>query len=790
MVANFLKIAWRVLWRSRSFSFINVIGLGLGISCSLLIMLWVRDEWLTDRFHKNSEYLYSVYSRRFSDGQVTAGHFTPGPLPEELKLIIPEILYACGFDPNSEASLFELGDKSARLPGNYAGEDFFKMFSYPLLHGTPQTALVNTDGIAVSRRMAELFFGSADAAVGKMIRYNRNTELMVTAVFENLPSQASQQFEFLLSWKLLFQHVDWLTSWVYNRPSTYIMLRSDANPVAVETKLKNFLGTYNKEQNKSFHVELGLQRYDQKYLYSHFSNGYPDGGRIDYVKLFSLVAVFILLIACINFMNLSTARSARRSKEVGVRKVAGASRAFLISQFTGEALLITFYAMIISLCLVTMVMPEFNLLTGKQIELPLSTFSFWLSLVILLTITGIISGSYPALYLSALNPVRVLKGSLKFGKGSLLFRKGLVVFQFVISIVMIIATIVVSQQINFVQTKHLGFDKDNLIYVHFEGSLTEKYHVLKQEALRLNGVKDITRMSRPPERILDHGYDLTWAGHDPSERTVIIHVAVGYDFVKTLNLKLLSGRDFSGLFPSDSNSFIINETALQRIGYKDPINQPLSLFGVQGKIIGVVKDFHFNTLHEPIEPLVMRFGEDINWGYAVIRIDGEHKAETLAGLEKICKQLNPGYPFVYHFTDQEYQNLYQSEQVVGKLATGFAFLAIFISSLGLLGLILYTAEQRTKEIGIRKVLGASIASILQLLSKDFVKLIVLSAMLAFPLAWWGISQWLEKFAYKVEVSWTFFAGAALVAFIIAVATIGFHTIKAASMNPVRSLRSE
>lgn len=785
-----MKIAWRVLWRSKTFSFINVVGLGLGISCSLLIMLWVRDEWQTDRFHKNSERLYSVYSRRFSDGQVTAGHFTPGPLAEELKLVIPEIQHACGFEPNSEASLFELGNQSARLVGNYAGEDFFKMFSYPLLQGTAQTALTNTDGIAISRKMAGLFFGSPDAAIGKMIRYNRNTELMVTAVFEDVPLHTTQRFEFLLSWKLLLQHVDWLSSWIYNRPSTYVMLRPDANPTQVEAKLKNFLDTYNTEQNKSLRIELGLQRYDQKYLHSHFTNGYPDGGRIDYVKLFSLVAVFILLIASINFMNLSTARSARRSKEVGVRKVVGASRFFLISQFTGEALLITFCALLIALCVVTGVIPEFNVLTGKQIELPMSSLSFWLTLALLLVVTGIISGSYPALFLSALNPVRVLKGTLKFGKGSLFLRKGLVVFQFVISIVMIVSTIVVSRQINFVRTKNLGFDKDHLIYIPFEGYLTEKYHVLKQEALRLRGVIDVTRMSRPPERIIDHGYDLSWAGHDPAERTVIIHAAVGYDFVKTLNLQLLSGRDFSVLFPGDSNSYLINETALQRIGYKDPINQPLSLFGVRGKIIGVVKDFHFNSLHQSIEPLVIRFGENISWGYGVFHVDSEHQSETLADLEKICKQLNPGYPFVYHFTDQEYQHLYQSEQVVGKLANGFAFLAIFISSLGLLGLILFTAEQRTKEIGIRKILGASIRSILQLLSKDFVTLILLSAIIAFPLAWWGISQWLERFAYKVELSWTFFGGAVLIALLIALSTIGFHTIKAATMNPVKSLRSE
>ncbi|HLZ17154.1 MAG TPA: FtsX-like permease family protein, partial [Cyclobacteriaceae bacterium] len=631
-------------------------------------------------------------------------------------------------------------------------------------------------------------FGSADAAMGKLIRYNRNTELMVTAVFENLPAHTAQQFEFLLSWKLLFRHVDWLESWLYNRPSTYIMLRPGADPAAVAGKLKNLLDVYNKEQNRSFHVELGLQRFDQKYLYSHFTNGYPDGGRIDYVKLFSMVAVFIFLIASINFMNLSTARATRRSREVGVRKVAGANRPMLFSQFTGEATLITIYAVTLSLLLVTVMLPEFNRLTEKQIDLPLSEPLFWLALLALVIVAGFLSGCYPALYLSSLNPVQVLKGTLKFGKGSLLFRKGLVVFQFVISIVMIVATMVVSQQINYVQTKHLGFDKENLIYIPFEGSLAGKYPVFKQEASRLKGVKQITRMSRPPERILDHGYDLTWAGHDPADRTVVIHVAVGYDFVRTLNLQLLAGRDFSELFANDSNSFMINETALCRIGYKDPINQPLSLFGVNGKIIGVVKDFHFNTLHQSIEPLIMRYGENISWGYAVVRINGRHKDETLTGLEKICSELNPGYPFVYHFTDQEYQHLYQNEQVVSTLANGFAFLAIFISSLGLLGLILFTAEQRTKEIGIRKVLGASVAGILQLLSKDFILLIVLSAFIAFPLAWWGVNQWLEKFAYKVEVSWTFFIGAALIA--LTMATIGFHALRAAMMNPVKSLRSE
>ena len=492
-------------------------------------------------------------------------------------------------------------------------------------------------------------------------------------------------------------------------------------PLKVEAKLKNFIAAYDKEYSELDRLELGLQRYDEKYLHSNFKDGYISGGRIEYVRLFTIVAVFIVLIACINFMNLSTARSVKRAKEIGVRKVIGAVRSALMRQFLCEALLFTFLAVFISILLLTFLLPVFNDLTGKQIVPPFNDPVFWIRMLVLIIVTGCIAGSYPALLLSSFKPIAVLKSNLKLTPASGWFRKGLVVFQFTLSIIFIVGMIIISKQVSYIQTKNLGYHKNNLIYLPVNGTVTKNFSLFKSEALNIPGITDISQISQRPVQVVTTTGGVEWEGKAPNSIPNFTQVAVGYDFVKTMQAEIVYGRDFSKDF-SDSSNYLINETALKKIGYKYPIGKPLSLWGIKGSIIGIVKDFHFNSLHVPIEPLVIRLMKE-SWGTALIRTQPGKTQSALKGLENLNQKLNPEFPFSYQFADEEYGYLYKSEQVVQKLSGYFAFLAIFISCLGLLGLVLFTAEQRTKEIGIRKVLGASVASLFRLLSKDFLVLI-------------------------------------------------------------------
>jgi ABC-type antimicrobial peptide transport system permease subunit len=790
MFKNYLKTAWRNLWRDKFFSVIKLSGLVLGIACSLIIMLWVHDEQSIDAFHKNGSQLYSVFERRYNDGQIGGGYATQGLMPDELKRVFPEIEYATGCAWNN-LSTFEANNKIINENGNHAGQDFFKMFTYPMLEGNAATTLQSPVGIAVSKKMAEDFFGSPQQAIGKTIRYNNKRDLKITGVFDDVPTSSSLQFDYILNWQIFLEDNSWAKNWTNNGPLTCVMLRKGTDAKAFENKISRFLDKYNKDQTAQVYIRLGIQRYGDVYLHPDLDkNGNISGDRIQYVKLFSVVAIFILLIACINFMNLETARSVKRAKEIGIRKVAGAIRFALVRQFMGEALLIVTTAVIISLALVALVLPQFNQITGKDIHIPFEDAGFWLSLSALLMVTGFISGSYPAIYLSSFKPVRILKGSLKFSSSALWFRKGLVVFQFILSIVFIIGTIVVSKQVNYIQSLNLGYNRENLLYIPLAGDLASKYTVFKTEALKMPGVKDVTHATDAPTMINNGTTGVLWEGKDPNSKIDFTQVGVGYDFINTMHIQLLQGRDFSRNLATDSVNYIINETALKIIGYKNPIGKSLTLWGTKGTIIGVVKDFHFNSLHSAINPLMLRLGENYDGGIALVKTESGKTKEALASLEKVYKELNPKVPFTYKFSDEEYQKLYKSEQLVSQLANYFAFLAIFISCLGLLGLVIFTADQRTKEFGIRKVLGASPVVLFNLLSKEFLMLVAVAIIIASPVAWYFSNQWLQDFAYKTNLSWWVFVIAAFMALFIALITISFQAIKAAIANPVKSLRTE
>lgn len=788
MIRNFLLIAWRNVTRNKTFSFVNIAGLALGLCCALFIMLWVGDEKSVDRFHINRDKLFQVYERNYHDGKVDASYTTQGLLAQELKRAIPAIEYSSGFEAVAP-SMFQLNDKTIKLEGRYASDDFFRMFSYPIVAGEKNGGLTTIDAVAISKKMAIQFFGSADQAVGKTLVVDDKEPLSVKAVFDDVPPNSSVKFEWVRSWVAFIRDNKWVNNWSNTSPETFIQLKANADPVSTESQIKDFIYRY-AQKDAGNKTELALQPYSERYLHSVFKNGYIAGGRVEYTRLFTAVAVIILLIACINFMNLATARATKRAKEIGVRKVIGALRSTLIKQFTGEALLLTFFAFVLAVLMTLLLLPYFNGITGKSVSLPYTKLKFWLKLIGLMLCTGFVAGSYPAFFLSALKPVRVLKGSLKFGSRTLAFRKGLVVLQFTLTIVMIVGMIVIHRQMQFTRDANLGYNRENLVYLPIEGGLLNNYQLFKQKAENSTGILSVSKMRNTPTFIEHHTGSIEWPGKDQNLTISFADAVVGYDFVKTLKLQLRDGRDFSKQFISDSAAYLINETAAQRMGYADPVGKTVYWGNRPGVIIGVLKDFHFNSFHQTIDPLIVRLNEGQQWGTILVRIQAGKTQQAIAGLERLVKELSPKFPFSYQFSDEEYTRLYKSEQIVSNLSNVFAILAICISCLGLFGLATFAAAQRTKEIGIRKVLGASVINVTGLLSYSFVKPVGLAMIVAFPLANFIMQRWLDGFAYKIDIEWWIFAAAAGITLVISLATVSYQSIKSALLNPIKSLKSE
>ncbi len=789
MIKNYLKTAWRNLIRDRRFSLINIAGLSLGLSCSLMIFLWVADERSVDGFHANSKRLYQVYRRHTEDGRTDGSYNTPGLLAAELKRTIPEIEMATPVEQDFPFPYtLSFAEKALKGNGTYVSADFFRMFSFPLLSGSPAFASNTPGGIAISEKMAVGLFGSAAAATGKTIRFENREDLQVIAVFANTPANSSLHFDFLRCWQDYTRDNAWVNNWGSTSPATYILLKPGADARSVDLRLKNFVQQRSGEKNSV--TETGIQKMSEKYLHSDFADGRPAGGRIDYVYLFTLVAVLILGLACINFMNLATARATKRAREVGIRKVMGAGRLALVSQFIGEAVLLTALAIVLSLALVSFLLPFFNRLTGKELFLPFTRPLFWVGLTLLTGVTGMVAGSYPALYLSALQPIRVLKDRFIPGAGAGWFRKGLVVLQFSLSIVLMVGMVVIYKQMQFIQNRNLGYDRENLLYIPIEGALKTDYSLFRERSLSIPGITGITEMRETPTFISHSKGSIGWAGKDPSAEVSFSDAAVGYDFAKTLRLKMVSGRDFSRSLTGDSIEYILNESAVKKTGYKDPIGKPFWIGERRGVIIGVVKDFHFASLHQSITPLCLRLDKQPPWGTILVRLQAASTKKVLAGLGAICKEMNPAIPFSYQFSDEEYQKLYKSEQVVSSLINGFAILAIGISCLGLFGLATFMAAQRTKEIGIRKVLGASVTGIVGNLCGTFLKPVLISFLIALPLGWWVMSHWLQQYAYKVTLNWEMFALATVLTLGIALIPVAMESTQAARRNPVKSLRAE
>lgn len=802
MLKSYIKIAWRNIIRHKLYAGINVFGLALGMTCCLFILLWVQDEKSIDNFYEKGKDLYTVFITTTGDGKINGSYTTPERydkgyifLLEGMKDAVPEVknaaFYATGYElPWGYPETLQVGDKLLKSDGARTGEDFFTLFPFPLVEGDAKTALKDMNGIVLSRRTAIALFGSPAAAMGKSVRFENKLNFVVTAVFEDLPKESSLQFDFLNNWEAQKKLLEFSS----NDFRTYVRLSEGADPGKVAARLDSYLQT-RVGKTKGVKLRLGLQRVSDQYLYNIFVNGRPGTGRIEYVRIFSGVALFILVMACINFMNLATARSVKRAKEVGLRKVVGSSRNHLIGQFLGESLFFSLLAMMISLLLVLLLLPVFNSFTSKQIDLPFGQPAFWLTMIGITGVTGLFAGSYPALYLSSLQPVRVLKGVLRFTRGSILLRKGLTVFQFVLSIVLLIAMLVITRQTNYIQHANLGYDRENLIYIRIEGALSkiDRYLLFKQRASAMPGIALVDRSTETPHsmKFVVATDDIKWEGKGKDDHVGIVPASVGFDFVRLMNLRIVQGRNFSPQNPTDSSdAFLVNETAVREMGLKNPIGKWVSAWTKKGHIIGVLEDYHAQSLRDPIKPILLDVKEYEYFGVIMVKTKPGQTRQALASLTRLYRELNPNFAFAWQFVDEEYKNMYNSELITSKLSILFASLAILISCLGLLGLVMFAAEQRTKEMGIRKVLGASPGEIITLFSADFLWLIGIAFLIAGPLGWYAMKTWLDDFTYRIALSWWIFALAGISVVILAMVTVSYQAMKAGLAHPVKSLRSE
>jgi len=788
MFRNYLTTAFRNISRHKAYSLINISGLAVGMACSILILLWVQNELSYDRFHKNADHIYRLTCNA-SDFKAAVN---PAGMPAGLKAELPAIKNFVRLT-HQTTSLFEAGTKKFQEKNTfYADESFLEIFSFPLIAGNRSTAFSRPDALMLTSSMAKKYFGNENA-LGKTLKRDNGDIVIITGIFADIKPNSHLQFDFIMPMSAVAnKHEDLKqNTWSNFNYYTYLLLDRPVVPASASAKeLEAKIDAIYKKHKPDFKIRFQLQPLTAIHLQSDLQVDLPGHGNIQYVNIFMIVAIFILVVACINFMNLATARSARRAREVGIRKVAGAKRSQLILQFIGESVIISLVALLIAIGIVFLFLPVFNAIAGKKLSIDLVNSNLWAMLAAMAAGTGIISGSYPALFLSGFRPVKVLKGSLNKSGGNLLFRNSLVVLQFIVSIVLLIGTVVVYRQLNFIHNRNIGFDKENLVYMPMTGEMWSRFDAVKATLKENPLTANFTFANDIPTNLTSGTIDVSWDGKDPKSQVVFPTLAISENFIEVFRIKLLAGRSFSNTFKADSSNYLVNETALKVMGIKpgEAVGKPLSMWNNKGVIVGVVKDFNFKPVQQTIEPLVLHLN---HWGgFIILRTTAGNTEATIAALKKMNDQLNPAYPFEFHFLDQDIANLYEGEQRLGKLFNIFAVLGILISSLGLYGLSAFLAEQRKREIGVRKVLGASTFGIVYLLSTGFTRLILVAIVIAIPVSWYMVNKWLESFAYHIEMDSLVFIAASLLALIIAWITVSYESIKAAITNPVRSLRSE
>ena len=786
MLTNYLKTAFRNLWKNKGYSFLNIGGLAIGIACAGLIFLWVEDELTFNNYFHNRENIYKVKDQQTYDGSTFTFDATPGPLAAGIKAEIPGIKNTARTTWGNN-NLFSLNDKPIYQAGLYVDSSFLTMFQLQFVQGNAQHAFDQLHSLVVSEKMAMNFFHTTNV-VGKTLRVDNKQDYIISGVIKDLPNNVSFKFDWLAPFKIYEDQNKWLQEWGSNGVVTYVETQAGVDVQAINKKLYGYVQTKQKEAT----ARMSIYPMNRWRMYDSFENGKEVPGRIKYVNLFSLIAWIILIIACINFMNLSTARSEKRAREVGVRKVMGAGKTKLISQFISESIFTAMVSAAVAIALIYVTLPAFNSLVEKQLSVNIANPFHITALLIIALICGVIAGSYPAFYLSSFKPVYVLKGIKIKNNGSAgLIRKGLVVIQFSISVILIISTIIIYQQINHVKDRDLGYNKNNLLYWYMPAGMKTHFNAVKND-LQATGVVQNAALSN--NQVLQLGSntgDFIWEGKDPSKQVLITVEGVSPEYTSTMGMHLIAGREFYPDVKSDSNNVIINESLAKIINKKNILGTVLTQ-GTTSKytIAGVIKDFVYNDMYAPASPLIL-FSDTSNCNVLSIRLKANAEIPAALGkIEKVIKNDDPGYPFDYSFVDQQFGQLFKTETLIGKLAGVFSILAIFISCLGLFGLAAYTAERRTKEIGVRKVLGASVSGIAGLLSRDFIKLVMVACVVAFPIAWWMMHSWLQSYQYRISISWATFLIAGIVAILIALFTVSFQAIKAALANPVKSLRTE
>jgi putative ABC transport system permease protein len=784
-----LKIAWRNLLKDKQFTLLNILGLSAGLACALLIFLWVNDELSFDKFFANNDRVYEVMEHRTGDGQTAISDESSGLVSETLINQIPEIQYAAPLAPAGWFQKYTLSvnENNIKAIGQYAGKDYFNIFSFKILEGNNNTVLKDRSSIVISDELAKKLFGTTQNIIGKAIRFQQDTTFFVSGVFEKAPYHSSQQFDFILSFDYLGDVQPWVKTWGNLGPHNFVLLKNGANADKINKEIAGVIRNNSSDTTRT----IFLSKFSNIYLNDSFDHGQQTGGRIVYVRLFSLIAIFILILACINFMNLSTAKASRRMKEIGIKKVVGAGRKQLIVQFLAESMLLTFFAAIFAALIALILLPSFNGITGKQIGLHL-TSSMLIAFVGIILFTGLLAGSYPALYLSKFNPLIILKGKLNTSFAEVVSRKGLVVFQFTLSSILIIAVLIIYQQIQFIQNTSPGYNKENILKIDSEGKIQGTEETFIAELKRIPGVVNATFTFNNMVGRNFGNSGISWDGKDPNSDVYFEGFGVGYDFFETMDMHMKEGRSFSKVYGADSSKIILNEAAADVMHFPNPVGKTIRLFGNPLQVIGVVKDFHFESLHATVKPsyvVLERQGAN-PWFKIMIRIRADHQRQTIAAIRQFYETYNPGFPFTFNFLDEAYQKQYDSDTRVSVLSKYFAGLAIIISCLGLFGLAAFTAQKRRKEIGIRKVIGASVSGITAMLSKDFLVLISISLIIAFPVSWWLMNSWLRGFAYRVSVTPFVFVIAGVSVILITLFTVSFQSIKASMANPVKSLRTE
>ncbi|PHN06497.1 ABC transporter permease [Flavilitoribacter nigricans] len=790
MIRHNFRLSWRLLLKNKGYSLINIGGLALGMAVAMLITLWIKDEMNYDRFHDDLEQLYQVKRHVHSGNEIQTSETVTWNIAGELQSKYPEVEGVAVTTPPQEL-ITRIGELSYRESGLFATPGFLQLFSWKMIQGKASDALEDPGSIVISADLAEKYFGSdwreTNGAIGQVIEHDLTDvpPLTVSGVFEEIPDQSSIQFDYLIPFEVFERRNNWITNWNNSGFRIYTRLRPGTDATVVSERMRDMQN----EHIEDFRSDLFLQSYADHHLYNIFKDGMQAGGRIEYVRIFGIVAFFLILIASINFMNLATARSVQRAKEIGVRKAIGAERRLLISQFMSESLFLMTIAFVLAVGLVLIALPAFNQLTDKTMAI--SDFSFNTLLIFgsIGLLTTLLASTYPAFYLSSFNAVTVLKGVFRQTAGTSRLRQGLVVFQFAISILLIAGALTIQRQIQYIQSKNLGLDRENVLYTDLEGELYQQYNTVKEELQRMPGIAAVTTTSSNPLSIGSNTHSVEWPGKAPSEQISFRIISVNFDFLEVMKMELAEGRDFDAQLSTDTFNYLVNETAVRAMGLDQPVDQQLSFWGSSGKIVGVVKDFHTTSLYSEIEPTIIWL-HPRRTGLLHIRTEPGQADAAIAGLETIQKRLNPEYPLEYRFMDESYMNAYRSEQTIGQLSYYFTGFALLIACLGLIGLAVYTGQQRLKEISIRKVMGASIGQLVVLLSKDFLLLILLAVVVATPLAFIFMQDWLSKFEYHTELSAGIFLLAGIGTLVIALLVVGFYAIKVAVINPIEAIRSE